>query len=121
LWRETIDHQPWSNHPSNFGPFKGIVTGQHKVPPDSADAYKFGKQGRRELDRCATEALDDDLIDRPTVVVQVLLLREVKSKFKLLHVRALKTIVTGFCRSVLNPATQLQDFLASSRRIDWVN
>lgn len=87
--------KPCSFHPSNFGPFEGVVTRQHKVAPDSVDAYKSGEQGRRELDRCATEALDNDLIDRPAVVVQVLLLREVESKFELFHVGAPKTGIAG--------------------------
>ena len=93
-----MDHQECSIHPSNFRPCESIVTRQHKLAPDSADAYKSGEQGRRKLDRCATETLDDDLLDGPTVVVQILLFREIESKFKLFHVRALKTEVPGCTR-----------------------
>ena len=72
----------------DFRPFECIVAGQHKVALDPARSYKFGDQRSGELDRCTSGALDNDLSDRPSVVVQVLLLSNVELKFKLLHVLA---------------------------------
>jgi len=67
-----------------------IVASQKKVTLDPARSYKFGEQRSRKLDRRASGAPDNDLFDRPAVVVQVLLFRDVESKFKLLHVVAPK-------------------------------
>ena len=57
---------------------------------DPVSRYKFRKQRSRELDRRSSGTPDNDVLDRSTVVVQVLLLRKVEPKFKLLHVAAPK-------------------------------
>lgn len=67
-----------------------IVTSQKKVTLDPVSRYKLRKQRSWELDRRSSGAPDNDVLDRPAVVVQVLLFREAESKFKLLHVAAPK-------------------------------
>jgi hypothetical protein len=88
IWKTNLGER--SIHPSDIRSLECVITSQKKVALNPARGDKLREQRSRKLDRRSSGTPDNDLPNRPSVVVQVLLFRNVESKFKLLHVLAPK-------------------------------
>jgi len=69
----------------DFRTLEILIAREQEIPVYPIDSDELGQKRCRELNRRAVGALNDDLPDRTSVVVQIPLCRDVEMKFELLH------------------------------------
>jgi len=69
--------------------FVFVVACQHEAAMDTRGGHEFRQQRSRKLNRDAIGALNQDLLDRPSVVVEVFLIRQVELEFERFQDRGL--------------------------------
>lgn len=72
-----------------------FITAQYEAPLHSAGSDEALQQCYRKLDSRTGGVARDDLTDRPTVIIQVLLSGDPELKFKLFHVTSLNALQDG--------------------------
>jgi hypothetical protein len=66
-------------------PFATCITGQHKAASDTTAAHKRREQRGRELHRTAIGTAGQDIFDFATVVLEIVLGRNVEAEFEAEH------------------------------------